>query len=395
MELDLVRMRRERFAKVQAAMAQRHVGALLLMTSGNVYYAAGARQATADNSRTYHLRTAALVIAGDDAPHLFTPYPEGVPPELPADHVHRPLYPELDEGVADMARRIEELLGGGEPGKLAVDDFTAPMFLLLPGLLSWKLGNAATIMAGVRLLKTADEIECLRRSWEINERATLAVEAALRPGRRLSDLTGVYLAAVFDEGATCNFLDPVFNAMPARIAEGPWSTNGDVPFALATTDRILSDGDLVWTDCVTGYESYASDTGRTWVVGNRPSPALRDQYRRWQEITDAVIDAIRPGATGADLTSVAVEANGGTKPWLAHYFLAHGLGIEGGEIPQIGSDLGQAFDESFVLAPGMVLVVEPVTWRDGVGGYRVEEMVVVTDDGHEQISSLPHTPFVT
>jgi Xaa-Pro aminopeptidase len=392
--LDLVRMRRERHARLQTEMQRRGVGAALLLTSGNVFYATGAHVVPSDNARTYHQRTIALVVAGDEHPHLFTPYTEGAPPELPADHVHPPLYPELDEGVKDMARRLDELLGGTLAGKLGVDDYTAPMYLGLPALVPFELTNAGSLLTGVRLLKTDDEIECLRRSWAINEAANQAVEAALRPGLRESELTGIFLRALYELGATSNFLDPVFQVMPERIPDAAWSTNGDLPFALVTTDRILRDGDLIWTDTVMGYEQYASDVGRAWIVGARPTARQRELYRRWKDITDGVIDAIRPGATGADLTRIAIEANDGVKPWLDHYFLAHGLGIEGGEIPQIGSDLGQEFDESFVLQPGMAIVVEPITWADGHGGYRAEELVVVTETGYERISDYPDTPFV-
>ena len=77
----------------------------------------------------------------------------------------------------------------------------------------------------------------------------------------------MFLRRLFELGATCNFLDPVFQAMPERIADGPWSTNNDVPFNLITVDHIVSEGDVIWTDTVMGYEGYASDVGRTWVAG--------------------------------------------------------------------------------------------------------------------------------
>jgi Xaa-Pro aminopeptidase len=138
-----------------------------------------------------------------------------------------------------------------------------------------------------------------------------------------------------------------------------------------------------------GYEGYASDVGRTWVAGRVP-PTLRDLRTRWQEITDAVIEQLKPGITGDVLTRLAIEANGGTKPWLDHFFLAHGLGLEGGEPQQVGADRGPEFDEKFVLEPGMAIVVEPVTWLDGHAGWRCEELVFITDDGHEKVSNYPN-----
>jgi Xaa-Pro aminopeptidase len=391
-ELDLARMRRERHARLQREMELEGLDALLLLTSGSVLYATGAWLLAADNGRATHQRASALVLRGEAQPHLFTPHPEGAPPELPAQNLHPPLWPETDAGVEDLARRVAELLGSGAR-RIALDDWTAPMWLRLPKLLApLEIGNAGALVTACRLHKTPDELECMRRSWRINEAASQAAEQALRPGVRLTELTGAYLRRLFELGATQNFLDPVFQCMPERIADGPWSTNGDVPFALVTADHVVRHGDVVWTDTVSGYEGYASDVGRTWVVG-RPNARLRDLYRRWQEITDAVVDAIRPGVTGAELVRIATLANGGRRPWLDHYFLAHTLGLEGGEPQRIGSDLGPAYDETFALEPGMALVLEPVTWEDGCGGWRCEELVFVTEGGREKVSRYPNEPF--
>ena len=124
-----------------------------------------------------------------------------------------------------------------------------------------------------------------------------------------------------------------------------------------------------------------------------PSRKLRDLFARWKDIIEPVTAAIRPGVTGTELTKIAIDANGGTKPWLDHYFLAHTLGLEGGEPQRIGSDAGPEYDEQFVLEPGMTIVLEPVTWEDGHAGYRCEELVFVTDDGYEQVSQYPNEPF--
>ena len=63
------------------------------------------------------------------------------------------------------------------------------------------------------------------------------------------------------------------------------------------------------------------------------------------------------------------------------------------EAPLIGTDLGEEFDDNFVLPEGMALVLEPVIWQDGTGGYRSEEIVVTTDDGWYRITDYPYTPY--
>jgi Xaa-Pro aminopeptidase len=115
---------------------------------------------------------------------------------------------------------------------------------------------------------------------------------------------------------------------------------------------------------------------------------------------EAVLGALRPRATAGDLcraaSAVGVDAGPWSegRPWLAHFYLAHGVGIESAEMPLVGTDLGAAFDDALVLAPGMVLVLEPVAWREGVGGYRSEEIVAVTDAGWSHLGGgHAYAPF--
>src|SRR5207237_8018756 len=135
--------------------------------------------------------------------------------------------------------------------------------------------------------------------------------------------------------------------------------------------------------------------GRTWIVSDdaRPSPAQQAQHRRWCEVVAAVLERCKPGVSAAELTKVAIDTNGGTKPWIEHFYLAHGVGTDSAEMPLIGTDLGEAFDERLVLAPGMVLVIEPVIWDDGAAGYRSEDIVAITDDGWMPIMDRPYDPF--
>ncbi len=103
----------------------------------------------------------------------------------------------------------------------------------------------------------------------------------------------------------------------------------------------------------------------------------------------ATIASIRPGATLADVGRAAIDANGGTPPWLPHFYVAHAVGLSSAEMPMVGSDLGAEFDEGFELLEGMILVLEPVVWEDGVASYRAEEIAVVTADGCRLLTGRP------
>src|SRR5712672_4039667 len=98
---DRGRMYREIGARLRAAMKEKGVDALVLLGNGNVVYATGASWPLLDAGLSHVERPVALVLAGDDHPHLFIPLREGAASEsqIPPDHLHPPLFLEFDEGV--------------------------------------------------------------------------------------------------------------------------------------------------------------------------------------------------------------------------------------------------------------------------------------------------------
>lgn len=392
-ELDLARMRRDRQARLREELERGGVDVMILAGTGNVHYATGARWAASEVGMAL-LEPAVAVVTRDGPPHLFTAYPDGVPPDLPADHVHGPIVPEFDDGVAALAGFVADLAGGGAVC-VAVDEQSTAMHFGLPRALPRAtVRGAGEVLGAAKIRKSDDEIECIRRSQRINELAMYDVYEALRPGARQSELTALFLRRIFELGATANAIDPIWQPTPRTIAHGPWTVHGDLAFPTSSTDRILRDDELILNDTGILYEGYASDFGRTWWPGRRrPSATERAHLARWKEVVARVLAVTRPGATGADLTRAAREAEPGRQPWLEHFYLIHGIGTESAEMPLIGTDLGEAFDERVVLAPGMVLVLEPVIWDDGEGGYRGEEIVAVTDDGYRMLSRFPYVPF--
>jgi Xaa-Pro aminopeptidase len=394
--VDLVRLRADRHRKIAEQLGHQGVDALLLLGTSPVQYAVGPAARAADSSHAHLLRTAAVVTGGTDPPHLFTPDPRSAPPELPPDHVHPPLHPDAEAGVTDLVGSVLDVLGGDVPGRLGVDELTGPMLTHLPELLAGtELVDASTVLGPAKVTKTGDELECIRWAQRINELAMYDVVERLRPGLRQSELTGTFLRRIFELGATSNTVDPIWQVMPASISDGPYTTNGDVAFPLVTTDRILAEGDVMWVDTGISCHGYASDFGRTWLVSRRPQPSRRqrDQLVRWRNVVDAVLEKIRPGATGRDLTDAAMKADAGRPPWLRHFYLAHGVGTDSAEMPLVGTDLGPEFDERIVLTPGMVLVLEPVIWDEGESGYRSEDIVAVTDAGYVRLSDFPYSPY--
>jgi Xaa-Pro dipeptidase len=391
---DFARMRRERSERIRAVLRDQGIDALVLLGNSNVAYATGVVWPFGDSGRANFEQPVAVVLADDPWPHLFTPVraDERFGLDLPDDHVHDPVYLDFDEGVQQFARELAALVPRG--AVVALDEWTHALrrerSLLFP---TDTPADGSRAVSKAKITKTPDELACLRESLRITEAAITEVQARLAPGVRQTDLTATFLRRIFDAGADANILDPIWQVMPARIADGPWTTTGDLACPLLTTERELVEGDVLWTDTGVSYAGFHSDFGRTWIVGREPDARQRDQFEQWVAIRDAVLAVTRAGATAADLTAAAVQAAGGTKPWMPHFYLGHGLGIDSAEMPFVGSDLGEAFDASLVLTDGMVLVIEPIVWDDGAAGYRAEEVLLITDDGWEPMTDYPYDPF--
>ncbi len=379
--LDRARMGRARHARLVDAMAAQELDVLVLLGQGNVNYATGARMPDADQAQALHGRAVAAVTADGAPPIVWTSAPERVPPHLGTD-VRPSLDLEWDDGAAQLCDALP-------PGRLAVDDLTVPLWRALADR---DPQDASVALGAAKICKTADELECIRRAQAINEAAIAAIEPAVTSGVTGAGLTGHFVRQILELGASGSTVDPVWQVMASSIAGGPYSATGDLVFPTVTTEAPFHAGDVVFVDTGIHYEGYQSDYGHTWVVGGDVDARHREHCQRWLDTVDAVLEVAKPGATGRDLTRAAGEVYG-RRPWLSHLYLAHGTGTESAEMPFVGTDLGDEFDASIVLAPGMVLVLEPVIWEDGRGGFRSEQIIAVTDDGFESLSHLRYEAY--
>jgi Xaa-Pro dipeptidase len=390
---DLARMRRERTGRVRSIMQNQGLDALVLLGNTNVIYASGAVWPLADSGRTHFEQPVAVVFADDEYPHVWSPVhdDERLRADIPADHLHGPVYLDFDEGVAAFAGQLGAL---ADPGAaIAIDEWTHA--LRRDG---YFFGDRTPLEGGkvisrAKLVKTSDELSCMRTSLQITEEGIAEVQAQLAPGVRQTDLTATFLRTIFDHGADANILEPIWQVMTPSMSDGPWTTTGGLACPLLSTERELVEGDVLWVDTCVTWNGYHSDFGRTWIVGREPDARQREQFEQWRAIMTAVLDVTRAGASAADLTAAAISVTGGDKPWMSHFYLGHGLGIDSAEMPFVGSDIGEAFDSGLVLQAGSVLVLEPIVWDDGDAGYRSEEVVLITEDGWEPMTDYPYDPY--
>ena len=388
-QIDGTRLRDARRARLRDAMSATGIEALVLLGPANQEYA-GVTRPFADAMRV-HYEPAVVIVPIDDLPHVWTPFAEGAT-GLPDDHVHRELPIEYDEGVDALAGALRALVPGAR--RVGIDELTSPMIEMLPARLPHvELVDAALATGPARLQKTPDEIECLRGAQCINEIAMVDVEAAVRPGVRQNELSALFFRRCFELGTTWSCIDPIWSITPLTRAGGTRTTNGEVGFPLASNDRFLREGDLVLPDTGIVWRGYHSDFGKTWICGvdPTPTPAQRDCYLRWREVIEAAYAAIKPGRTCGDVVRDVIAVEPSYR--LEHFYLAHGAGCDSAEPPFLGSELGLDYEDTVELLSGMTFVLEPVIWHDGVGGYRSEEVVAVTDGGYERLSTYGYSPF--
>ena len=170
--------------------------------------------------------------------------------------------------------------------------------------------------------------------------------------------------------------DPSF---PAIVAAGP---NGALPHA-EPGEREIGRGELVVFDMGAKLDGYCSDGTRTFATGD-PGEEGGEVYEVVRRSQAAALEAIRAGVKGEDPDSAARQLidDAGYGEHFGHA-LGHGVGLEVHEGPR----LSQRSDD--LLAPGEVVTVEPGVYLPGKLGVRIEDLVVVTEDGLKNLSSLP------
>jgi Xaa-Pro aminopeptidase len=352
-----------------AQMDASGVDVLVLCGENNVAYATGHVARSHEPARGGATRTVAIITR--DGEDLLSPSSL-----------------DFDAGARELAQAVDD-----HAGVVAVDSW--PSLPARDALRHRAPVDAAPLLTQAKIVKTPDEVDRIRAAQRCNERAMDAVRPMAVPGANQTDVTAAFYRAVFEFGASGNTVDPIWDLVPRSRAELSYTATGHLPFPTPTTHRVLARGDVCFTDTGIDLHGWASDVGRTWTIGVEPDARQRDQFERWRAVCEACERAIKPGATAADVARAATDANGGERPWFPHLYVAHGVGTESAELPFCGTDLGPEVEDLVVLATGMILVLEPVIWEDGFGGYRSEEIVVVTDGGCERLTNYTYAPYAS
>jgi Xaa-Pro aminopeptidase len=228
------------------------------------------------------------------------------------------------------------------------------------------------LVESLRALKGPEELDAIRRATEVTNATYERLAEAQFSGRTEKDLAWRMEQLFHEEGA-----DGL--AFPIDIASGP---TGASPHAVAG-DRVVQEGDLVIVDAGAIVDGYCSDCTRTFAVGE-VSASLRETYEIVRQGQQAGLDAVRAGVSGRDADAAArsVIMDAGYGENFGHG-LGHGVGLLVHEAPVLRPE------SEDVLAAGNVVTVEPGIYLSGVAGIRIEDLVVVTDDGCDVLTSFP------
>ncbi len=359
-----------RLDRARAAATAAGVAALVITPGTTLRYLAGYDAVLSE-------RLTALVLPAAGDPWLLVPRLE----RAAAAHsgaaglgVEIRTWTETQDAVAVLAAGLAA--GGVRDGdRVAVDD-------RMWAEKSLRLGAAAPgvhqVAAGalvdpLRMRKTAAEIEELARAGAAIDRVHARMGEWLRVGRTEREVAGDIAAAILDEGhAAVDFV---------IVASGP---NSGSPHH-HVSDRVVGVGDPVVVDIGGVLESgYRSDCTRTYTLGP-PSAELAAVYAVLQRAQAVAVAAVAPGAVAGDLdeTARAVLRDAGHGELFTHR-LGHGIGLDGHEPPWIVDG------DRTVVEAGFAFSIEPGCYDEDRWGARIEDIVVVTEQGVRPLNNRPH-----
>jgi len=273
--------------------------------------------------------------------------------------------PLVTDVLAAIARlRVKRI--GYEPARMTCDSFEAlkaklPMKASLTPVPGW--------VEELRMVKSADEVERIRRSVETNSQAFEQVCAKVRIGMKEQDLAAELEYRMRRLGAE----KPSFETL---VGGGSRSA---LPHAQPTAAPLQS-GQVVVVDMGAIQDGYCSDMTRMLFLG-QPGNKVKRTYRAVLEAQLAAVDAVRPGASTVAVDRAARDVLKGYG--LDEAFIhstGHGLGLEIHEPPRIGKR------EKRRLEAGMAITIEPGVYLEDLFGIRIEDTVIVTPNGCEVLT---------
>lgn len=270
----------------------------------------------------------------------------------------------------EVAKQVNEL--GIKKLGFESEHLTYQQYEIYKKQIKTTLVPVSQLVEKIRLKKDAEEIKIIEAAAEIADQAFEHILTFIRPGIREIEVANELEFFMRKQGATSSSFDTI-------VASGFRSA---LPHGVAS-EKVIEEGELVTLDYGAYYEGYCSDITRTIAVGEI-SDELKKIYQTVFEAQKRGVEGIKPGITGKEadaLTRDYITAQG-----YGEYFghsTGHGLGMEVHEGPTL------SIKSNTVLEPGMIVTVEPGIYIAGVGGCRIEDDVLITENGNRTLTKSP------
>lgn len=270
----------------------------------------------------------------------------------------------------DLPGKIASLASGVRRMGVEEDDLSFRDGRKYQECLSWcDLVDSSVILRQMRQVKDDSEITVIREAIRITDLAFSKILDSVRPGKTEEEISLELEYSLRSMGASGRCFDYI-------VASGYRSA---LPHGVATKKR-LAENEFLTIDFGARFQGYCSDFTRTIFIG-APDTRHTEIYQIVLEAQKAGIEALKPGLSGKEVDAAARKVI--NKAGYGEYFghgLGHSLGLEIHENPRLSPH------ENEIIRPGMILTVEPGIYIPGWGGVRIEDVVLVTQDGAEVLT---------
>ncbi|HWI65282.1 MAG TPA: Xaa-Pro peptidase family protein [Symbiobacteriaceae bacterium] len=351
-------MSTSRLLKLRSAMSERQVDGILICKPENRAYISG------------FTGSAGWLVISQEKAYLVTDfrYTEQAAMQAPAFEVVK-VVTTIHPLVAELCTQLGITRLGFEGDFLTVDEF-AQYQNALTGL---DLVPVSGLVETIRMFKDAGEVEIMSRAAAITDQCWSQILPQIKPGVAERDLA-VEMEYIMKKLGAEGLAFEIICASGVRSS---------LPHGRAS-EKVIEQGDLVTFDFGAAYGGYCSDMTRTVMVGE-PSPKQREIYEIVLEAQLRGVAACKPGITDKELDAVCRSYI--TEKGYGENF-GHGTGHGVGRFIHEGPRVGP-LGKGVVLQPGMVVTIEPGIYLPGWGGVRIEDTVLVTEDGCRRLTQSP------
>lgn len=352
-----------RLSTIRGKMKERNIDGLILFPSSNQYYVTGFRTFPGE-------RLLLTIIPAEGEAFFISPmlYESQVKKESWIKDIIT--WGDNDKPYEILTREMESR--GLCKGRFAVDDnlYAVQLLSIIKALPQIEFIPLGDLLGSLRISKSQEEIEKIRMASRIVDEVVEEVRKNARPG-----MTEIEIAALMEfEMRKRGSEGPSFETI---VGSGP---NSALPHYNAG-ERKVGIGEFIVLDFGATYNGYCSDTTRTLCMGE-PTDKMKEVYNIVKEAQEIGVRTVRPGIKAREVDEAVRKhiSDRGYGKYFTHR-TGHGLGIEIHEEPYISG-----ISES-ILKPGMVFSIEPGIYIEGEFGVRIEDIVVVTENGCERLNN--------